>query len=75
MGAKRWKGEKIMMQAIVEDGYAINALNMQTWGKQYISPSIDNPATVLSSDDNGMALIEFNTGWYLVQSIDLEYPE
>ena len=64
-----------MIQAIVEDGYAIDAVNMQTWNRQRISPSLDNPATVLSSDDDGMALIEFNADWYLVQSIDLEYPE
>jgi len=64
-----------MIQAIVEDGYAIDAVNMQTWNRQHISPSLDNIATVLSSDDEGMVVIEFNNGWYLVQSIDLEYPE
>ena len=64
-----------MIQAIVEDGFAINAINLQTWGKQHISPSLDNLATVLSSDDDGMGVIEFNKDLYLVQSIDLEYPE
>ena len=64
-----------MIQAIVEDGYAIDAVNMQTWNRQHISPSLDNIATVLSSDDEGMVVIEFNDDWYLVQSIDLEYPE
>jgi len=64
-----------MIHAIAEDGYEIDAVNMQTWDKQHISPSLDNSATVLSSDDEGMVVIEFNNDWYLVQSIDLEYPE
>lgn len=64
-----------MIQAIAEDGYAIDAVNMQTWNRQRISPSLDNLATVLSSDDDGRVVIEFDDNWYLVQSIDLEYPE
>ena len=64
-----------MIQAIAEDGYAIDAVNLQTLDKQHISPSLDNLATVLSSDDEGMVVIEFDDNWYLVQSIDLEYPE
>ena len=64
-----------MIQAIAEEGYSIDAVNLQTLNRQHISPSMDNSATVLSSDDEGMVVIEFNNGWYLVQSIDLEYPE
>jgi hypothetical protein len=64
-----------MIQAIAEEGHAIDAVNMHTWNRQYISPSLDNPATVLSSNDEGMVVIEFNKDWYFVQSIDLEYPE
>ena len=64
-----------MIQAIAEEGYSIYAVNLQTLKEQIISPARDNPATVFSSDDNGNVVIEFNDDRYLVQSIDLEYPE
>jgi len=64
-----------MIEAIVENGYRMDAINLETWAKHYICPSMNNRATVISSDDNGMVVIKFNHNLYLVQSIDLEYPE
>jgi len=64
-----------MIQAIAEEGYSIYAVNLQTLNEQIISPSLDNPATVFSSNDDGGVVIEFNDDRYLVQSIDLEYPK
>ena len=64
-----------MIQAFAEEGYSIYEVNLQTLKEQIISPARDNPATVLSSDDDGNVVIEFNDDRYLVQSIDLEYPE
>jgi hypothetical protein len=66
-----------MIQAISEQSQpgAIYASNLRTRSTHYIEPTLANPATVLFSDDDGGVVIRFEGSTYLVQSIDLEYPE